>query len=112
MKYTGDVQLDTFGRQSVSSTNTSSINPCTSTIQPIQPSTSTDPASTDPTTTNVDDHFLTVQSAQGVNDDDDQFIKDKLTELFPNIKMQVIEEAVHNSITLEDAVDLLIEKNG
>ena len=39
-------------------------------------------------------------------------MKDKLTELFPNIKMQVIEEAVHNSITLEDAVDLLIEKNG
>lgn len=125
MKYTEDVgtigrqldedfvkcteDVDTYGTQSVSSTHTSSIiiNPCTSTIQPTQPSTSTGP-----TITNVDDYFSTVQSAPGTNDDDDQVMKDKLTELFPNIKMQVIEEAVHDSITLEDAVDLLIEKNG
>ena len=79
VKHTEDA--DSFGTQLVSSTSTPSINPCTSTIQAMQPS-----SSTDPTNTNVDDYFSTVQLAPGTSNDDDQFIKDKLTELFPNVK--------------------------
>lgn len=60
-----------FGTQSVLSTSTPSINPCTTTIQLMQPS-----SSTGPTNTNVDDYLSTVQLAPGTSNDDDQFMKD------------------------------------
>ena len=87
--------VGTYGTQAMSSTKSSLINPCTSTIQPIQPS--------NLCWSNADDCFLTVQSAPGISDNDDQVMKDELTEMFPNINMQVIEEAVHDSVVEKNA---------
>lgn len=49
-------------------------------------------------------------------DYDERLMKEKLTEMFPSIDIKVIEEAVHDSIELEEAVDILLhcddEKSG
>ena len=71
MKLTEDA--GSFGTQSVSSTSTPSINPCTTTIQLMQMQPS---SSTGPTNTNVDDYLSTVRLAPGTSNDDDQFMKD------------------------------------
>ena len=68
VKHTEDA--GSFGKQSVSSTSTPSINPCTTTIQLMQPS-----SSIGPTNTNIDDYLSTVQLSPGTSNDDVQFMK-------------------------------------
>ena len=41
-------------------------------------------------------------------DDDDRLMKEKLTEMFPSIDIKLREEAVHDSLELEEAVDILL----
>lgn len=40
--------------------------------------------------------------------DDDRLMKEKLTEMFPSIDIKLIEEAVHDWLELEEAVDILL----
>ena len=40
--------------------------------------------------------------------DNDRLMKEKLIEMFPSIDIKLIEEAVHDSIELEEAVDILL----
>ena len=39
---------------------------------------------------------------------DDRLMKEKLTEMFPSIDIKLIEGAVHDSVELEEAVDILL----